>query len=69
MAVGAPACRRDGRDEDERSEQLLSRLLGKHSDIVGFYNVARKRKALIDSGREKQVVFVGHDVRKLLLEA
>jgi LacI family transcriptional regulator len=66
----------EGRDEDERSEQLLSRLLGKHPDIVGFYNVGAGTqgvaKALIDSGREKQVVFVGHDVtvltRKLLLQ-
>ncbi|MCK1642632.1 LacI family DNA-binding transcriptional regulator [Bradyrhizobium sp. 157] len=66
----------EGRDEDERSEQVLSRLLGKHPDIVGFYNVGAGTqgvaKALIDSGREKQVVFVGHDVtvltRKLLLQ-
>jgi LacI family transcriptional regulator len=66
----------EGRDEDERSERLLSRLLGKHHDIVGFYNVGAGTqgvaKALIDSGREKQVVFVGHDVtvltRKLLLQ-
>jgi LacI family transcriptional regulator len=66
----------EGRDEDQRSEQLLSRLLGKHPDIVGFYNVGAGTqgvaKALIDSGREQQVVFVGHDVtvltRKLLLQ-
>ena len=66
----------EGRDEDERSEQLLSRLLGKHPDIVGFYNVGAGThgvaKALIDSGRERQVVFIGHDVtvltRKLLLQ-
>jgi LacI family transcriptional regulator len=66
----------EGRDEDERSEKLLSRLLGKHPDIVGFYNVGAGTqgvaKALIDTGREKQVVFVGHDVtvltRKLLLQ-
>jgi len=66
----------EGRDEDERSEQLMLRLLGKHPDIVGIYNVGAGTrgvaKALIDSGREKQVVFVGHDVtvltRKLLLQ-
>ena len=66
----------EGRDEDERSEQLLSRLLGKHPDIVGFYNAGAGThgvaKALIDSGRERQVVFIGHDVtvltRKLLLQ-
>jgi LacI family transcriptional regulator len=66
----------EGRDEDERSEQLLAKLLGKHSDIVGLYNVGAGTpgvaKALVDQGRDRQVVFVGHDVtvltRKLLLQ-
>jgi LacI family transcriptional regulator, galactose operon repressor len=66
----------EGHDEDERSEQLMTRLLGKHSDIVGLYNVGAGTqgvaKALIESGRDKQAVFVGHDVtvltRKLLLQ-
>src|SRR6516225_1924274 len=66
----------EGRDEDERSEQLMTRLLDKHPDIVGLYNVGAGTqgvaKALSDSGRDKQVVFVGHDVtvltRKLLLQ-
>jgi LacI family transcriptional regulator len=66
----------ESRDDDERSEQLMTKLLGKHSDIVGLYNVgagtAGVAKALMESGREKQVVFVGHDVtvltRKLLLQ-
>jgi LacI family transcriptional regulator len=66
----------EGRDEDARSEQLLSRLLGKHPDIVGLYNVGAGTQgvanALIASGRDRQIVFVGHDVtsltRKLLLQ-
>lgn len=71
----------EGRDEDARSEQLLARLLGRHADIVGLYNVgagtqgvakALTDKALSDAGRDKQVVFVGHDVtaltRRLLLQ-
>jgi LacI family transcriptional regulator len=66
----------EARDNDERSEQLLMRLLGDHPDIVGLYNVGAGTqgvaKALIDSGRGRQVVFVGHDVtvltRKLLLQ-
>jgi LacI family transcriptional regulator len=66
----------EGRDEDMRSEQLLSRLLGKQPDIVGLYNVGAGTQgvadALIDSGRDRQIVFVGHDVtsltRKLLLQ-
>src|SRR5689334_15489379 len=66
----------EGRDEDERSEHLMMRLLGEHADIVGLYNVGAGTpgvaKALIEAGRNKQVVFVGHDVtvmtRKLLLQ-
>ena len=29
----------EGRDENARSEQLLARLLSRHADIVGLYNV------------------------------
>jgi LacI family transcriptional regulator len=71
----------EGRDEDARSEQVLARLLGRHADIVGLYNVgagtqgvakALSEKALSDAGRDRQVVFVGHDVtaltRRLLLQ-
>jgi LacI family transcriptional regulator len=71
----------EGRDEDGRSEQVLARLLGRHADIVGLYNVgagtqgvanALSEKALSDAGRDRQVVFVGHDVtaltRRLLLQ-
>src|SRR6185312_7528101 len=64
----------EGRDEDDRSEQVLARLLRDHSDIVGLYNVgagtqgvakALNDKALSDAGRDQQVVFVGHDVTAL----
>jgi len=66
----------EAQDNDERSEQLLMRLLGDHPDVVGLYNVGAGTqgvaKSLIDSGRGRQVVFVGHDVtvltRKLLLQ-
>jgi LacI family transcriptional regulator len=68
----------EGRDEDERSEQMLARLFGGHADIVGLYNVgagtqgvakalndkALNDKALSETGRDK-VVFVGHDVTAL----
>ena len=65
----------EGRDEDARSEQLLARLLGRHADIVGLYNVGAGTqgvaKALGDAGRN-EVVFVAHDVttltRRLLLQ-
>jgi LacI family transcriptional regulator len=71
----------EGRDEDARSAQVLARLLGRHADIVGLYNVgagtqgvanALSEKALSNAGRDRQVVFVGHDVtaltRRLLLQ-
>jgi len=66
----------EGRDEDGRSEQLLARLFGRHADIVGLYNVGAGTQgvanALSEAGRDKQVVFVAHDVtaltRRLLLQ-
>ncbi|SFK12319.1 LacI family DNA-binding transcriptional regulator [Bradyrhizobium sp. Gha] len=66
----------EGRDEDDRSEQLISRLLARHPDIVGLYNVGAGTqgvaKALTEAGREKQIVFIAHDLtamtRKLLLQ-
>jgi len=66
----------EGRDDDDRSEQLISRLLGKHPDIIGLYNVGAGTQgvanALTEAGREKQIVFVAHDLtamtRRLLLQ-
>ena len=66
----------EGRDEDDRSEQLISRLLDKHPDIISLYNVGAGTqgvaKALTEAGREKQIVFVAHDLtamtRRLLLQ-
>ncbi|MET3909305.1 LacI family transcriptional regulator [Bradyrhizobium sp. S3.3.6] len=66
----------EGRDEDDRSEQLISRLLGKHPDIIALYNVGAGTqgvaKALTEAGRGKQIVFIAHDLtamtRKLLLQ-
>ncbi|BAM91221.1 putative transcriptional regulatory protein, LacI family [Bradyrhizobium oligotrophicum S58] len=65
----------EGHDEDDRSENLMRKLLAEHRDIVGLYNVgagtAGVAKALTESGRAGETVFVGHDVtaltRKLLL--
>ena len=66
----------EGRDDDGRSEQLTMKLLADHPDIVGLYNAGAGTpgvaKALIETGRAGQMVFVGHDVtmstRKLLLQ-
>ncbi|MGJ4901201.1 LacI family DNA-binding transcriptional regulator [Bradyrhizobium sp. HKCCYLS2058] len=65
----------EGHDVDDRSEHLMRKLLTEHRDIVGLYNVgagtAGVAKALTESGRADDIVFVGHDVtaltRKLLL--
>src|ERR1700687_276858 len=44
----------EGRDQDDRSEHLMMRLLSDHPDIVGLYNVGAGTpgvaKALIESG-------------------
>ena len=66
----------EGRDDDGRSEQLTTKLLADHPDIVGLYNAGAGTpgvaKALIETARAGQMVFVGHDVtmitRKLLLQ-
>ncbi len=66
----------EGRDEDGRSEHLMTTVLSNHRDIVGLYNVGAGTpgvaKALMESGRASEVIFVGHDVtvmtRKLLLQ-
>jgi LacI family transcriptional regulator len=66
----------EGRDDDLRSEQLTTKLLRDHPEIVGLYNAGAGTpgvaKALIETGRASQLVFVGHDVtmttRKLLLQ-
>jgi len=66
----------EGRDEDDRSQQLISRLLGKHPDIIGLYNVGAGTQgvaaALTEAGRDKQIVFIAHDLtamtRRLLLQ-
>jgi LacI family transcriptional regulator len=65
----------EGHDEDQRSEHLMMRLLAEHPEIVGLYNVGAGTlgvaKALTESGRAGDVVFVGHDLtavtRRLLL--
>jgi LacI family transcriptional regulator len=58
----------EGRDEEDLSENLTARLLGAHPDLIGLYNVGAGTpgvaKAIIDSGRESQIVFVGHDLTK-----
>ena len=59
----------EGRDEDERSEHVTRVMFSEHEDIIGLYNVGAGTpgvaKALTESGRAGQVVFVGHDLTAL----
>ncbi len=56
----------EGRDDDDLSEDLTTKLLNNHPDVIGVYNVGAGTpgvaKALSDAGRDQDVVFVGHDL-------
>lgn len=57
---------REGRDDDERVEELTAALLREHPDLVGLYNVGAGNggvvSALEASGRARDVVFVAHEL-------
>ena len=59
----------EARDDDERSESLTRLMFSVHENVIGLYNVGAGTpgvaKALIESGRAGQVVFVGHDLTAL----
>ena len=57
---------REGRDDDERVEEVASALLAEHPDLVGLYNVGAGNggivAALDASGRARDVVFIAHEL-------
>ncbi len=57
---------REGRDDDDRVEELATALLREHDDLVGIYNVGAGNggvvAALEASGRGREVVFVAHEL-------
>jgi LacI family transcriptional regulator len=59
----------EGRDDDDCSEGVTAMTLSENKDVIGLYNVGAGTpgvaKALIDSGRAGEVVFVGHDLTEL----
>ena len=63
LAVLTPV---EGGDRDEANEALTAKMLADHPDLVGLYNVGAGTpgvvKALAESGRETDVVFVAHDL-------
>jgi len=56
----------EGGDQDSLNESLMAKLLADHADLVGVYNVGAGTpgvaKAISDAGREREIVFVAHDL-------
>lgn len=56
----------EGGDQDNLNENLMARLLSDNSDLVGVYNVGAGTpgvaKAITDAERERDIVFVAHDL-------
>ena len=56
----------EGGDRDDLSEAIMAKLLANRSDLIGVYNVGAGTpgvaKAVMDAGREGQLVFVAHDL-------
>jgi LacI family transcriptional regulator len=63
LSVLAPV---EGGDQDEASETLTEKLLSNHPDLAAVYNVgagtAGVAKAVTDSGRDSNLVFIAHDL-------
>lgn len=57
---------RQGRDDDDRVEDLTTALLAEHEDLVGIYNVGAGNggvvAALEASKRSRDVVFIAHEL-------
>ena len=56
----------EGGDQDDLNERLAAKLLAENPDLIGVYNVGAGTpgvaKAISDAGRERQVVFIAHDL-------
>ncbi len=57
---------REGRDDDDRVEELATGLLREHADLVGIYNVGAGNGGIVNaleaSGRSRDVVFIAHEL-------
>jgi LacI family transcriptional regulator len=57
---------REGRDEDDRAEALCRDLLRDNPDLVGLYNIGAGTSGIVTAleseGRERDIVFVAHDL-------
>jgi LacI family transcriptional regulator len=56
----------EGGDQDGLNEDLTSKLIADHPDLIGIYNVGAGTpgvaKAITDAGRERDIVFIAHDL-------
>ncbi|MBP0650780.1 substrate-binding domain-containing protein, partial [Mycobacterium tuberculosis] len=56
----------EGHDDDILNNVLTRRLLDDNPDLIGLYNIGAGTtgigQALIETGRARTVVFVGHDL-------
>jgi LacI family transcriptional regulator len=57
---------REGHDDARRNHEQARILLARHPDLIGIYNIGGGSdgiaRALKDAGRDRTVVFVGHEV-------
>lgn len=57
---------REGRDDSELTRKVTEEILAAHPDLVGIYNVGAGNRgiaaALEAAGRERDIVFIGHDL-------
>lgn len=64
---------REGRDDNDRNADLVQKTLVEHPDISGLYNIGAGNRgtisALSESGRAKDIVFVGHELTPYTREA
>lgn len=57
---------REGRDDNVRSRELVRTLFTEHPDLVGLYNIGAGNRGVIaaleETGRARDVIFVGHEL-------
>jgi LacI family transcriptional regulator len=57
---------RESRDDQARIEEMTAQLLAEHPDLIGIYNVGGGTRGITSgleaAGREKDIVFIAHEV-------
>lgn len=56
----------EGRDDADKCRDVTERLLTRHPDLVGIYNVGAGNRGIADAleaaGRTRDVIFIGHEL-------